>query len=143
PVAIERKLPMEHISKQGPAGVVRPGEVRLGREEPAERGIELRVLDQERILVPEALHLRERLNEAALVDRHVSLVTEQAGPLLVPVEESDGLVPFRRAEFVILLLVSEKIRVEDQHDGRPVWLEFEMAEVPVLHEASVIRAGAK
>src|SRR5438034_1809387 len=92
--------------------------------------------------MPEALELRKGLHQPTLVDRHVSLVPEQAGPLLVPVEESDGLVPFRWAEFAVPLLVREKIRVEYQHDVRASRLEFEMAEIPILHEAGVIWAGA-
>src|SRR5437867_7764127 len=45
PLPIERQFAMQHVPEQSTASVVGPGEVRLGREEPAERRVEFGVLD--------------------------------------------------------------------------------------------------
>lgn len=82
---VDRRLVMQQVTQERPAGVVGTRKVVLGRKQLAESTIELRFEDEQVILMPDAKNFRVGLNQPALVDRHVPLVAEQSSPTLVSV----------------------------------------------------------
>src|SRR5205809_4142535 len=94
-------------------------------------------------MMPHALDLPKSLDQAALINRYVPLITQEGRPLLIAVEDPNRLIPFRRPKFIARVPIGKEIRVENQSDGRPMRLDVEMAEVPILHNAGIIGASAK
>ena len=93
--------------------------------------------------MPQALDLSKRLHQPAFIDRHVTFIAKQSGPLLIAIEKANRLIPLGWREFIWALLVGEEIAVEDQRDWRPMRDDFQMAEVAISHDASIVGAGTK
>ena len=69
-------------------------------------------------MMPHALDLPKSLDQTALINRHVPLITQEGRPLLIAVEHPNRLIPFRRPKFIARVPIGKEIRVENQNDAR-------------------------